>query len=58
MGQLVKVYGIVTKCSLVRPKIVRSVHFCPSTKMTTSKEYRDVTALVGLPTGEGEEEED
>jgi hypothetical protein len=35
----------------VRPKIVKSVHFCPSTKEATEQHYRDVTALVGLPTG-------
>jgi DNA replication licensing factor MCM3 len=52
LGKLVKVYGIVTKCSLVRPKLVKSVHYCPDTKLTTSREYRDVTAMVGLPTGE------
>jgi hypothetical protein len=52
LGKLVKVYGIVTRCSLVRPKIVKSVHYCPATGLTSSKEYRDVTALTGLPTGE------
>lgn len=52
LGRLVKVYGIVTKCSLVRPKLVKSVHYCPDTKVSVSREYRDVTALVGLPTGE------
>jgi len=51
LGKLVKVYGIVTKCSLVRPKLVKSVHYCPDTKVSLSREYRDVTALVGLPTG-------
>lgn len=35
--------GIVTKCSLVRPKMVRSVHFCPATNKFTSREYRDAT---------------
>jgi hypothetical protein len=51
LGRLVKVYGIVTKCSLVRPKLVTSVHYCPESKLTLKREYRDVTALVGLPTG-------
>jgi hypothetical protein len=48
---LVQVYGIVTRCSLVRPKLVKSVHYCPNTGVTTSREYRDITALTGLPTG-------
>jgi len=51
LGQLVKVYGIVTKCSLVRPKVVRSVHYCEATKTSVSREYRDVTSFGGLPTG-------
>jgi DNA replication licensing factor MCM3 len=51
LGSLVKVYGIVTKCSLVRPKLVKSVHYCPDTQVSMAREYRDVTALVGLPTG-------
>jgi hypothetical protein len=48
---LLQVYGIVTRCSLVRPKLVKSVHYCPNTGVTTSREYRDITALTGLPTG-------
>jgi len=28
---MVAVEGIVTKCFLVRPKVARSVHFCPAT---------------------------
>eukprot|EP00775_Hariotina_reticulata_P010232 gene10232-10392_t len=51
LGKLVKVYGIVTRCSLVRPKLVKSVHYCPDTGVTVSREYRDITALTGLPTG-------
>ena len=31
LGHLVMLEGIVTRCSLVRPKVVRSVHFCPKT---------------------------
>lgn len=44
-------FGIVTKCSLVRPKVVKSFHYCAETKTFSSKEYRDVTSLTGLPTG-------
>ncbi|KAK7399782.1 hypothetical protein VNO78_10973 [Psophocarpus tetragonolobus] len=51
IGSMVCVEGIVTKCSLVRPKVVKSVHFCPSTGKFTSREYRDITSNLGLPTG-------
>eukprot|EP00889_Picochlorum_renovo_P006981 jgi/Picre1/34011/NNA_001488.t1 len=50
LGKLVEVKGIVTKCTLVRPKMVKSVHYCPTTGATTSREYRDVTSNRGLPT--------
>ncbi|KAK9153284.1 hypothetical protein Sjap_000764 [Stephania japonica] len=51
IGSMVCVEGIVTKCSLVRPKVVRSVHYCPATNSSMSREYRDITSYSGLPTG-------
>uniref|UniRef100_A0A452ZCK7 DNA replication licensing factor MCM3 n=4 Tax=Aegilops tauschii subsp. strangulata TaxID=200361 RepID=A0A452ZCK7_AEGTS len=51
IGTMVCVEGIVTKCSLVRPKVVKSVHYCPATAAFMSREYRDITSFVGLPTG-------
>lgn len=51
IGSMVCVEGIVTKCSLVRPKVVKSVHYCPSTNTFTTREYRDITSTIGLPTG-------
>ncbi|KAF2305412.1 hypothetical protein GH714_005052 [Hevea brasiliensis] len=51
IGSMVCVEGIVTKCSLVRPKVVKSVHYCPATGDFTTREYRDITSNVGLPTG-------
>ncbi|KAH6765243.1 Minichromosome maintenance family protein [Perilla frutescens var. frutescens] len=51
IGSMVCVEGIVTKCSLVRPKVVKSVHFCPVTEKFTVREYRDITSNIGLPTG-------
>ncbi|KAF3451178.1 hypothetical protein FNV43_RR07270 [Rhamnella rubrinervis] len=51
IGSMVCVEGIVTKCSLVRPKVVKSVHFCPTTGSFTTREYRDITSNMGLPTG-------
>ncbi len=51
ISKLVRVEGIVTKCSLVRPKVVKSVHYCEKTRQFTTKEYRDVTSNSGQPTG-------
>ncbi|KAI5671241.1 hypothetical protein M9H77_11605 [Catharanthus roseus] len=51
IGSIVCVEGIVTKCSLVRPKVVKSVHYCPKTMEFTTREYRDITSNMGLPTG-------
>jgi DNA replication licensing factor MCM3 len=48
--QLVCVEGIITKCSLVRPKVVESVHYCAATNNIVSRVYRDVTSTDGLPT--------
>ncbi|KAM4772018.1 DNA replication licensing factor MCM3 [Rhinophrynus dorsalis] len=46
---VVCVEGIVTKCSLVRPKVVRSVHYCPATKKTIERKYTDLTSLDAFP---------
>lgn len=50
LGQLVEIRGIITRCTLVRPKIVKSVHYCATTGQTMQQEYRDVTSHRGLPT--------
>ncbi|CAH2245679.1 DNA replication licensing factor MCM3 [Pelobates cultripes] len=49
LGSVVCVEGIVTKCSLVRPKVVRSVHYCPATKKTIERKYTDMTSLEAFP---------
>jgi len=51
LNALVCVEGIVTKCSQVRPKVVKSQHYCPATDRFTSREYRDNTSLNGPATG-------
>lgn len=50
LGNLVCVEGIVTKCSLVQPKVVRSVHYCPTTKKTLERRYTDFTSYDPQPT--------
>lgn len=35
--------------SLVRPKVVRSVHYCPQTKKTLVRRYTDLTSLDAFP---------
>ena len=37
VNKLVCINGIITKCSLVRPKILKSVHFCEDTKSFHNK---------------------
>lgn len=50
INNLVCVEGIVTKVSLVRPKVVTSVHYCPNTAKSISRGYSDLTSLEGPPT--------
>eukprot|EP00842_Homolaphlyctis_polyrhiza_P004216 jgi/Hompol1/4796/HPOL_001845-RA len=52
LGTIVCLEGIVTRCSLVRPKVARSVHYCEDTKIFYSMDYRDGTSLDNaIPTG-------
>ena len=51
LSRLVRVEGIITKCSYVRPKVMKSVHYCEQTGQFTTKEYRDVSSTSGQPTG-------
>ncbi|XP_076618793.1 minichromosome maintenance 3 [Colletes latitarsis] len=49
LGNLVCVEGIATKCSLVRPKVVRSVHYCNTTKTVIERAYTDMTSFDAFP---------
>ncbi|XP_003493720.1 DNA replication licensing factor Mcm3 [Bombus impatiens] len=49
LGNLVCVEGIVTKCSLVRPKVVRSVHYCSVTHTVIERTYTDFTSFEAFP---------
>merc|ERR1719412_1978404 len=50
INNLVVVEGIATKVSLVRPKVVTSVHYCPTTSKTMERNYSDLTSLEAYPT--------
>lgn len=50
VGQLVCVEGIVTKCSIVRPKVLRTVHYNEKKGEHTEMSYHDATSLNGFPT--------
>lgn len=45
IGRMVSLEGIVTRCSLVRPKMLKSIHYCPETKYFHSREYHDATTI-------------
>ncbi|XP_071451294.1 DNA replication licensing factor Mcm3 [Hetaerina americana] len=49
IGNMVCVEGIVTKCSLVRLKVVRSVHYCPATRKVLERKYTDLTSFDAFP---------
>lgn len=49
LGSLVCLEGIVTKVSLIRPKVVRSIHFCAATKKIIERKYTDMTSHEGIP---------
>jgi DNA replication licensing factor MCM3 len=51
LSQLVCVEGIVTRCSIVRPKAVRTTHFCEATGEFKEASYHDATSIAGFPTG-------
>jgi DNA replication licensing factor MCM3 len=54
LNNLVEVEGIVTKCSSIRPKLVKAVQYCPETKQYSTREYRDATSIdIGVESGDG-----
>ncbi|KAL1842608.1 hypothetical protein VTJ49DRAFT_4656 [Mycothermus thermophilus] len=50
LNSMVSVEGIVTRCSLIRPKIVKSVHYSEEANKFFFKEYRDQTMTKGVTT--------
>jgi DNA replication licensing factor MCM3 len=53
LNRMVSLEGIVTKCSLVRPKIVKSVHWNERMKDFLCREYRDQTMTANSSTSTG-----
>ncbi|CDZ98748.1 atp dependent dna helicase [Phaffia rhodozyma] len=51
LGKMVSLEGIVTRCSLVRPKMLRSIHFCEDTSLFHTRTYHDSTT-PGAPAGQ------
>lgn len=50
LRQLVCVEGVATKVSAIKPKVVKSVHYCESTKVHQDRLYVDATdPQLGLP---------
>ena len=50
LRQLICVEGVATKVSSIKPKVTRSVHYCPATKQHEAREYVDSTdPHLGLP---------
>lgn len=43
LGKMISLEGIITRCSLVRPKMLKSVHYCADTALFHVREYRDAT---------------
>lgn len=58
LNQMVSIEGIVTRCSLIRPKIVKSVHYNESENKFHFREYRDQTMTNGQTTNSVYPQED
>ena len=50
LNHMVSIEGIVTRCSLIRPKVVRSVHYNESKDKFHFREYQDQTMTNGVTT--------
>lgn len=58
LNHMVSVEGIVTRCSLIRPKIVKSVHYNETENKFHFREYRDQTMTNGVTTNSVYPQED
>ncbi|ORY91136.1 MCM2/3/5 family-domain-containing protein [Syncephalastrum racemosum] len=52
LGKMVCIEGIVTRCSLVHPKVIRSVHYSEQEKKHYAREYSDALSSTNpIPSG-------
>lgn len=58
LNHMVSVEGIVTRCSLIRPKIVKSIHYNEAENKFHFREYRDQTMTNGQTTNSVYPQED
>ncbi|KAG0127022.1 MCM2/3/5 family-domain-containing protein [Tuber indicum] len=49
LNHMISLEGIVTRCSLVRPKVVKSVHYNENKKVFVGRTYKDQTMSVNGP---------
>ncbi|KAJ8132407.1 hypothetical protein O1611_g1215 [Lasiodiplodia mahajangana] len=58
LNHMVSIEGIVTRCSLIRPKVVRSVHFNEKKNIFHYRDYLDQTMTTGVTTSSVYPQED
>lgn len=58
LNHMVSIEGIVTRCSLIRPKVVKSVHYNEAKNIFHFREYRDQTMTNGVTTSSVYPQED
>jgi DNA replication licensing factor MCM3 len=58
LNYMVSIEGIVTRCSLIRPKVVRSVHYNETEDKFHFREYQDQTMTNGVTTSSVYPQED
>lgn len=58
LNSMVSLEGIVTRCSLIRPKIVKSVHYNENKNVFHFREYQDQTMTNGVTTSSVYPQED
>lgn len=49
LGKMVCVEGIVSKCGLIHPKVVKSVHYCPETTQSLGTFQNGCFCELGIP---------